>query len=306
MTNLPKAGEPQALDATALRTNANEIEEWLHNDEGAAIIEILHGDKCGDGPNAPPTPALLHAGALALEQVETLKDECEVGRMQLAACSSAALGNTRHTAAERIAQGHPYWSAAYSDICRTVDREMAYREQVETLKGEIDALRNWRADVTVSLRRDGGAFYADVPAHVRDLVTTVEALRAELKAAIAERDTAEIEATLLREDDLFHAHRKVAELTAENARLTGELAAEHRAHDSEIIELVREKSAETKKLAAAEGRIARALAYCREGILPADFATARAYVGGQQNACAEVIRRLTAPLAPPAAEAPKG
>lgn len=35
---------------------------------------------------------------------------------------------------------------------------------------ELEALKVWRADVTVALQREGGAFYADVPNHIRALV----------------------------------------------------------------------------------------------------------------------------------------
>lgn len=35
---------------------------------------------------------------------------------------------------------------------------------------ELEALKAWRVDVTVALQREGGAFYADVPNHIRALV----------------------------------------------------------------------------------------------------------------------------------------
>lgn len=50
--------------------------------------------------------------------------------MKLAACSAAALGNTPATVAERLPREHPYWSASYDDVCKAVDREMAYRQQL--------------------------------------------------------------------------------------------------------------------------------------------------------------------------------
>ena len=67
------------------------------------------------------------------QQVATLTDDLERERMRLAACTSAALGNTVETVKQRIHQGHPYWSASYGDICAAVDREIALRAQVATL-----------------------------------------------------------------------------------------------------------------------------------------------------------------------------
>jgi hypothetical protein len=40
------------------------------------------------------------------------------------------------------------------------------------------AFDEWRADVTVSLQRPGGAFFVDVPQHIKDLVKERDDLRA--------------------------------------------------------------------------------------------------------------------------------
>ena len=67
----------------------------------------------------------LHASHEALRaQVETLD-------LKLAACMTAALGNTPEAVAQRIPREHPYWSASYGDVCAAVDREMALRARVE-------------------------------------------------------------------------------------------------------------------------------------------------------------------------------
>jgi chromosome segregation ATPase len=65
----------------------------------------------------------------------------------------------------------------------------AYREQVATLQAELErvradnkALDEWRADVTVSLQRPGGAFFVDVPQHIKDLVKERDDLRTLLLA----------------------------------------------------------------------------------------------------------------------------
>lgn len=49
------------------------------------------------------------------------------------------------------------------DIQRAIAAVLAERD-------ELEALKTWRVDVTVALQREGGAFYADVPNHIRSLV----------------------------------------------------------------------------------------------------------------------------------------
>jgi hypothetical protein len=57
----------------------------------------------------------------------------EVHRMQLAAISTATLQNSDSTIKDRIDGHSPYWSPAYADTCRAVDREMNHRKKVEEL-----------------------------------------------------------------------------------------------------------------------------------------------------------------------------
>ncbi|HEX3058086.1 MAG TPA: hypothetical protein VHP62_01920 [Usitatibacter sp.] len=66
-----------------------------------------------------------------LTEIERLKGELEREQIRLAACTAAALGNTESACAQRLAPDHPYYSASYGDVCRAVDREMAYREELE-------------------------------------------------------------------------------------------------------------------------------------------------------------------------------
>ena len=42
---------------------------------------------------------------------------------------------------------------------------------------ELSRLRDWQATVTAALRREGGAFYADVPTHIRTLRDELDRLR---------------------------------------------------------------------------------------------------------------------------------
>lgn len=61
-------------------------------------------------------------------QIEELK---ELHRMQLAACSTAALANTEKSKEFRIDKASPYWTPAYQDVCDSVDREINYRTALE-------------------------------------------------------------------------------------------------------------------------------------------------------------------------------
>jgi hypothetical protein len=59
------------------------------------------------------------------------KEEEERLRMQLTACGVAAQSNTIESAqANRIDKNSLYWSASYSDVCDSVDREMELRTEL--------------------------------------------------------------------------------------------------------------------------------------------------------------------------------
>ena len=51
------------------------------------------------------------------------------------------------------------------------------------LEAQVAQLKDWRADVTVALQRGGGAFYEDVPGHIKELVRQVAQLTTELDEA---------------------------------------------------------------------------------------------------------------------------
>jgi len=54
--------------------------------------------------------------------------------------------------------------------------------ELERVRADNKALDEWRADVTVSLQRPGGAFFVDVPQHIKDLVKERDDLRTLLLA----------------------------------------------------------------------------------------------------------------------------
>lgn len=108
----------------------------------------LHPDHIGDSENlCGPFPCacagcehnrLIIALCDAADRAETLEADCEVERMRLAACMTAALGNTRDAVEHRITRENPYWSAAYGDVCRAVDAEIALREERDALAASLD------------------------------------------------------------------------------------------------------------------------------------------------------------------------
>ena len=72
--------------------------------------------------------------------IHGLMDEIEKLRMQLAGCGVAAMQNTKEAVKERITKDNPYWSSSYGDVCRAVDSEIEFREEIQTLKAEIERL----------------------------------------------------------------------------------------------------------------------------------------------------------------------
>ena len=75
--------------------------------------------------------------------------------------------------------GRAYWQtyAADSEFVRgdyvcTEDADKAYdalQAKLDAANLKIDELRDWQATVTTALGREGGAFFEDVPKHVREL-----------------------------------------------------------------------------------------------------------------------------------------
>lgn len=65
-------------------------------------------------------------------RVEHLEQELYLQAMKLAAVSVAAQANTPFSAkTSRLPDGSPYWTPAYSDVVRAVDREMHQRKRAE-------------------------------------------------------------------------------------------------------------------------------------------------------------------------------
>lgn len=68
--------------------------------------------------------------------LEAANEKLEIGRMQLAACGIAALSNTPESIRHRLKSNSPYYSESYADVCRTVDREIEYRDRIAELEAK--------------------------------------------------------------------------------------------------------------------------------------------------------------------------
>lgn len=80
-----------------------------------------------------------------------LRAEIELLEMQAAACMTACFQNTEQSSRARIDRSNPYWTQAYDDVCKTVDREMKHRNEAALLQTQLAqaeaALREARAEV---------------------------------------------------------------------------------------------------------------------------------------------------------------
>jgi hypothetical protein len=66
------------------------------------------------------------------KRANALEAECDLLRMQAAACMTATLQNTRESAKQRIGRDNQYWTQAYQDVCDAVDREIEWRERAQS------------------------------------------------------------------------------------------------------------------------------------------------------------------------------
>jgi chromosome segregation ATPase len=68
------------------------------------------------------------------EKLAAAELDLEQARVQLAGCGVAAMQNTKKTIADRACPGDYGWSASYGDVCRAVDREMAFRDALAAVR----------------------------------------------------------------------------------------------------------------------------------------------------------------------------
>jgi len=72
---------------------------------------------------------------------DDLYDVRTVNENKLIACAVAAQANTVSSVVDRLTPDHPYYSPAYHEVCRAVDREIALRNENEKLNVELEILR---------------------------------------------------------------------------------------------------------------------------------------------------------------------
>ncbi len=65
----------------------------------------------------------------------------EQHRMEMAAVMTATVQNTESSKADRIGRDNPYWTLAYDDVCRSVDREITLRNHRDNLQERLDETR---------------------------------------------------------------------------------------------------------------------------------------------------------------------
>ncbi len=99
---------------------------------------------------------LWHGLLNAIPYVDSIRSELETTRIQLAGCGVAAMGNTRDSVKERVQKGNPYWSASYDDVCRAVDAEIRYREDLERECMDIDNVIRHLGWEPETFRSEGG------------------------------------------------------------------------------------------------------------------------------------------------------
>lgn len=77
---------------------------------------------------------------------QRIRELTEQHTMELAAISTATVQNTPSSIVDRIGRDNPYWTVAYMDVCRAIDREMV-------LIAKVRELTEWRPMETAP--RDG-------------------------------------------------------------------------------------------------------------------------------------------------------
>jgi len=89
--------------------------------------------------------------AVAVARVQA---ELEAERMRLAACSVAALSNTRESAKAARVIPDEYKSASWYDVCAAVDREMDLRESTDAIpRAQVQAAVDEIAERETTARR---------------------------------------------------------------------------------------------------------------------------------------------------------
>jgi len=173
-----------------LQARVQELEQWVQDQSTANLETMRHTDEMqsraleAEQQLTQRTAELneiekivdIDSGKTLIEKVRDLKHSFK----QVYDSYQDAANEMFKAQDERTAE----LEAAKASQAIDLKNNNAYREQVATLQAELErvradnkALDEWRADVTVSLQRPGGAFFVDVPQHIKDLVKERDDLR---------------------------------------------------------------------------------------------------------------------------------
>ena len=112
------------------------------------VVCVHHNDAARQGMKCPICLEVENAKLKA-----QLEAERELRIMQLAGVSTASIQNTEASVKGRITSENPYYTTAYADTCRAIDREMKLRQQLTELQADKEKL--------ASHIKSGHCFYAD-------------------------------------------------------------------------------------------------------------------------------------------------
>ena len=161
----------------ALQARVKELEEWVQDQSTANLETMRHTDEMQS--RALEAEQQLTQRTAELEAVSNfigVKYDAESKTWVSGQAPYLSAGTTKQeaciAAVDALRLACATWETKYRDL----------QAELERVRADNKALDEWRADVTVSLQRPGGAFFVDVPQHIKDLVKERDDLRTLLLA----------------------------------------------------------------------------------------------------------------------------
>ena len=149
----------------ALQARVKELEEWVQDQSTANLETMRHTDEMQS--RALEAEQQLTQRTAELEAVSNfigVKYDAESKTWVSGQAPYLSAGTTKQeaciAAVDALRLACATWETKYRDL----------QAELERVRADNKALDEWRADVTVSLQRPGGAFFVDVPQHIKDLV----------------------------------------------------------------------------------------------------------------------------------------
>jgi DNA repair exonuclease SbcCD ATPase subunit len=142
----------------ALRAQVKELEQWVQDQSTANLETMRHMDEMQS--RAMDAEYQLTRRTAELEAIETILD-IDSGK----------------TTVEKVRDLHHSFKQVWESYQDASNEMFKVQAELERVRADNKALDEWRADVTVSLQRPGGAFFVDVPQHIKDLVKERDDLR---------------------------------------------------------------------------------------------------------------------------------